>query len=124
MINELEFQDQVVEFANLFRWRVAHFRGDLRDHCQYQAEGFVDLVLAHPNHGTFFAECKSDDKRRQPAERQQEWLLVLDGFLWRPKHQHCIEAFLRTGKPRHVEHLRWRKMSVETREARSERLKQ
>lgn len=90
-LREDAWQDQVIEVAQLLRWRVAHFRPaktaqGWRTPVQADGAGFPDLVLVRGPR-LIFAELKSDSGRVRPD--QQEWLERLAGtsaevYVWRP----------------------------------------
>jgi hypothetical protein len=90
-LSERAFQRQVIEFAQLHSWRVAHFRPGQTAHgfrtaVEGDGAGFPDLVLARAGE-LIFAELKTETGRVSPA--QQGWLDELDGqgrevYLWRP----------------------------------------
>ena len=96
-IPEREFQQQVIDLARIFHWRVAHFRPaqttkGWRTAVSADGMGFPDLVLARElDDGNFvciMAELKS--KKGKLSDWQKEWLKALikvEGifvFLWRP----------------------------------------
>jgi len=93
-MSEAEFQNQVMHVAKLYGWRIQHARpaqyasGRWATPIQGDA-GFVDLVLAHPKHGTIFAELKTDKGKLSPT--QVEWIHTLaeageEVHVWRPIH--------------------------------------
>ena len=111
-VREDIFQQQVIELAKYFGWRVAHFRSVrvMRKNGTYyyqtpvQADGagWPDLVLAHRDKGrTIYAELKSETGK--VSEAQQEWLEVLaanpgnDVFTWRPSDWEEIQEALAVG---------------------------
>lgn len=94
---EALFQQQVVDLATRFGWRVAHVgdsRKVVRRGDRYIAvpdpdcAGLPDLILVHPlRRRTIFAELKS--KTGRLAAKQKEWLAVLteagqETAVWRP----------------------------------------
>lgn len=91
-MTEAELQDNVIELAHLFRYRVAHFRPARTAHgwatpVSADGKGFPDLVLCGRGR-TIFAECKSM-KGKQSSE-QKEWMIAIRGarslyFLWTPE---------------------------------------
>lgn len=93
-LTEAHFQQAVYEAARLNGWLVAHFGssegadGNWRTTTRYDARGWPDLVLAHPDHGILFRELKTDHGTLTKA--QIEWLDLLytaggDSAVWRPK---------------------------------------
>lgn len=100
--SEADFQSWVMDTAQALGWRRYHARktvtrrkdGSLVHHTPYSGDGgFVDLVLAHPQHGIIFAELKA--ARGRVTAEQQAWLDVLHGEVWRPKDRELIERRLR-----------------------------
>lgn len=92
--SEASFQRTVAEAARIAGWRVAHFpaslsvRGRHLTATAYDAAGFPDLTLAHPERGLMFREVKTDSGAIRPAQR--EWLRTLraagaDAGIWRPQ---------------------------------------
>lgn len=105
-MTEAAWQDQVVRIAHLRGWRCAHFRrapttsGGHATPTAYDAAGFPDLVLAHPQHGVIFAELKTDTGR--VTDQQREWgeLLTQAGarhHTWRPRDLRAVSALLAGG---------------------------
>jgi len=103
-MTEAEFQSQVVLVAKLHGWLVAHFGssesadGSWRTTTRFDARGWPDLVLAHPDHGILFRELKTDNGTLSKA--QIEWLDLLytaggDSAVWRPKDWPKIVAQLK-----------------------------
>ena len=102
---EEEFQNQIIELAHLFGWRVAHFRAaqtakGWRTAVSADGKGFPDLVLVKAGR-LIFAEIKTDDPRSKTSEDQDAWLEALRtvaGVLvvvWRPSDWDAIEPTLR-----------------------------
>ena len=95
--SEKDFQDTVIEYAQLRGWKVAHFRsvrvqrknGSIYYQTPVQADGagFPDLCLVRLSR-ILFIELKSDKGKVSPA--QDEWLKALSGtekcevYLWKP----------------------------------------
>ena len=81
-IPEREFQQQVIDLAHIFHWRVYHTWMSI-----HSAGGFPDLTLARGNR-LIFAETKSERGKLAPA--QAEWLEVLKAtgkcevYVWMP----------------------------------------
>lgn len=103
-MNETEWQQSVIELAQAYGWRVAHFRAakterGWRTPVQADGAGFPDLVLVRPPE-LLFAELKSDKGRLSPD--QVQWLsdLALCGIvaeMWRPRDFDAVHERL---KPR------------------------
>jgi hypothetical protein len=107
-MSEAELQDAVIEMAQAFKWRVAHFRSVPVKHAdgrvtyqtpvQADGAGFPDLVLVRER--VIFAELKSDTGRTSAA--QQDWLFALshagaECHIWYPRYLRdgTIEGILR-----------------------------
>lgn len=76
---EAAFQDQVVEIAQLYRWRVAHFRPaqttkGWRTPVSADGKGFPDLIMTRPRE-LIVAELKTAVGRLSPD--QQAWVADL-----------------------------------------------
>ena len=107
-LTEKQFQQQVIDLAHAFGWRVAHFRSvrvARRDGSIYHAtpvqadgEGFTDLVLAHKEkRRVIFAELKADVGRLSP--NQVLWGEILDAcpgeyYVWKPVDFEDIQRIL------------------------------
>ena len=96
-IREDEWQDTVVQAAQLLGWRVAHFRtartkDGWRTPVAADGKGFPDLVLV--GHGRLIvAELKSNTGR--VTAEQQAWLDALtaagiETHVWRPRDWHHV----------------------------------
>ena len=92
-LTEYAWQLQVIAFARLHGWRVAHFRPGMnrRGECQTAVQGdgvgFPDLVLVKPGK-CIVAELKSDEGR--VSEEQRVWLRAFEAagvpaYTWRPR---------------------------------------
>ena len=107
-ITEKQFQRQVIQFARMCGWRIAHFRpaqnskGQWRTPVAADGKGFPDLVLVR-GVNLIFAELKTDKGRLQPEQKQ--WLEALDTVgmiaaravktvVWRPENWDEIERIL------------------------------
>lgn len=101
-MSEAEFMRQVIQFAKLHRWRVAHFRPGLTRKgrwltaVQGDGTGFPDLILIR---GTCLiaAELKVGANKLTPEQR--EWLADFQlagvpAFEWRPTDWPQIEEVL------------------------------
>lgn len=79
-ITETEFQNQVIEYAQMFGWRVAHFRPARTNkgwRTPIQGDpGFPDLVLARDGHIILW-ELKSE--KGKLTDDQRAWLGALGG---------------------------------------------
>ena len=107
-ISERDFQRQVIELAQMFEWRVAHFRTALNQRGHYQTPvaadgaGWPDLVLVHERSGRIlFRELKSDKGRL--AQNQEDWGRWLeaagcDWGVWKPKDLDGIAVVLSGGR--------------------------
>lgn len=102
-ISEAEFQRQVIAYAQLMGWRVAHFRPGLNARGKWQTAvagngvGFPDLVLLR---GTQCVVAELKVGRNNPTLEQQRWLLAFSeagfrSFVFRPEHWATIEEVLR-----------------------------
>jgi hypothetical protein len=101
-VTETAFQSEVIQLAQMMRWRVAHFRPARTAHGWRTAvaadgKGFPDLVLTRRGR-LIFAELKSDTG--QVAPDQQRWLTVLnltaaEVYVWRPADLQTIADTLR-----------------------------
>jgi VRR-NUC domain len=101
---EAEWQRTVIEYAQLRKWRVAHFRParteqGWRTPVQADGAGFPDLVMVR-NGELIVAELKSE--RGQLSAAQSEWLEafrrvggVTGVYLWRPADWPEVEWVLR-----------------------------
>lgn len=100
-MSEREFLAQVIQFARLLGWKVAHFRPartaqGWRTPCQADAKGWPDLVLLR-GRSLIFAELKVG--RGRLSSEQEGWLAGLRGvgmpaFVWTPGDWGEIEAVL------------------------------
>ena len=89
---EKAWQQQVVELAELYRWRVYHTYDSRRSHA-----GWPDLVLVRPPE-LLVVELKTDTGRLRPAQR--DWLddLAACGVevaVWRPRDFEAVHDRLR-----------------------------
>jgi len=78
---ERAFQQQVIDLALLYRWRVYHTWNAM-----HSTKGYPDLHLIKPPH-SIFAELKSD--KGKVTQEQQSWLDMLkdcgyEAYVWRP----------------------------------------
>lgn len=108
---ERGFQDAVVQLAQYFGWRVAHFgtaqtgSGHYTTPCRYDGKGFPDLVLVNPGRGlVWFRELKAGKRPHRDLEpEQREWQVALAGAcanvdVWRPSDWPDIVAALSSGR--------------------------
>lgn len=102
-MTEAEFQDWVIQYAEVCGWDVAHFfpcrvgkkwmtpaKGNI-------GRGWVDLVLVRGT-DSIFVELKTDTKYPSPHQRDVHDKLKVAGFrveVWRPKDREVIEKVLR-----------------------------
>lgn len=99
-LSERDFQRQIIEYAQLKGWRVAHFRPALtekgwRTAVSADGAGFPDLVLVRDR--VIFAEVKA--KSGKATVEQTVWgeaLLVAGSeyYLWRPSQWPDIQSTL------------------------------
>jgi hypothetical protein len=92
-LSEADWQIQVIELAQLYRWRIHHCRPAQNSRGQYSTPiqgdpGFPDLVLARGGR-VLFIECKTNSGVL--TGDQQAWRDHLLGggaewFCWRPRH--------------------------------------
>lgn len=100
-ILERDFQEQVIHFAQLNGWRVAHFRPartekGWRTPVQANGQGFPDLVLTRRDR-LVFAELKSDTGT--VTREQAAWLDALaatgaETHVWSPDDWPAVAATL------------------------------
>ena len=99
-ISEKQFQKQVIEFAQLRKWKVAHFRParvmvngkeTWRTPVSGDGEGFPDLILARRGK-VLFRELKAESGKASPE--QLAWLYEVGGKIWRPSMWAMIEKEL------------------------------
>lgn len=101
-MTEREFQDALVQFAQLVGWRVAHFRnartgsGAHMTPVAYDGRGFPDLVLVRER--VVFVEVKSE--RGRLRDDQVVWIDDLaaagvEAYVWRPSDWGAAERVLR-----------------------------
>ena len=87
-MGEAEFQQAIVDLAELCGWLVFHDYDSRRNRA-----GFPDLVMAR-NGQVIFAEVKTEKGKVRPE--QQEWADALRTcYLWRPSHWGTIVDTLR-----------------------------
>ena len=98
-VTEAQWQAQVVEYAQLRGWMVAHFRAGQTSKGVWMTQvaadgaGFPDLVLAR-NGEVLFAELKRETGK--VSEAQQAWLAQLPAsFVWRPSDLDDVLEILR-----------------------------
>lgn len=98
---ESAFQVQVIEFAEVWQWRVAHFHDSRRQVRpgvfvgDAAAGGFPDLVFVRER--LVIAELKTERGRLRPA--QHSWIQALqvagvEVYVWRPSDWSAIEHVL------------------------------
>lgn len=102
-VTEADWTRQVIEAAQRFGWKVAHFRpartadGNWATAVQGDGAGFPDLILVRET--TIAAELKSEYGRLSPE--QEEWLAYfhnagVETYIWRPSA--CEEVWARLGQ--------------------------
>ncbi len=91
-MTEAELLRNVIDLAELFKWRCAHFRPGMNRRGIWQtamsgsqAAGFPDLVLVRDR--LVMVELKAD--RGRTTSEQQDWLAALsnagvESYVWRP----------------------------------------
>ena len=92
-MSEEQLKGAIIDAAHAHRWIVAHFRAakterGWRTPVEADGKGFPDLVLAHPDRGVLFIECKAD--RGRLSAEQERWVATLgaalssapDGEVW------------------------------------------
>jgi hypothetical protein len=89
-VSEAAFQDQVIQLAHVYGWRVAHFRPaqtskGWRTAVAADGKGFPDLVLVRDR--LIVAELKARTGR--PTPEQHAWLEAtaragVETYMWRP----------------------------------------
>jgi len=99
-ITEAEFTAQVIAFARLHGWRVAHFRAartakGWRTPVQGDGKGFPDLILV--SKCVIVAELKVGSNK--PTAEQDAWLWAftlagVPAYIWRPSDWDEIELVL------------------------------
>jgi len=81
-ISERDFQQQLIDLAHIYGYRVAHFRPartekGWRTPVSADGKGFPDLIMVNPHQKRLIAiECKANGKK--PTPEQEEWLEVFD----------------------------------------------
>jgi hypothetical protein len=101
-ITESEFQKQVIDFANLHGWLVAHFRPSLNKRGKWQTAvqadgaGFPDLILVRER--IVAAELKVG--KNKATMEQMRWLTAFrltetEAYIWYPEDWKAIEAVLK-----------------------------
>src|ERR1700734_1444410 len=98
---ESQFTEQVIRLANIYGWRVAHFRPartakGWRTAVSGDGKGFGDLFLIK-GHRAIGAERKGG--RNKPTIEQASWLSCLaaagiETFVWRPENWDDIVRIL------------------------------
>ena len=103
-LTEAQFQKQIVELAQYYRWLVAHFRpawnkkGDkCRTPVQADGAGYPDLCMVKEGR-IIFAEVKSEGG--VVSSDQWKWLTVLESsqkcevYIWYPRDWESIKNIL------------------------------
>lgn len=91
-ISEEEFQQQVIDYAKVYGWKVYHTRYSLGS-----TGGYPDLTMVKGRR-IIFAELKRQNGRVRPD--QEVWLVELrkvpgaEVFVWRPSDWIAIETAL------------------------------
>jgi hypothetical protein len=102
LTTEAEFQDQIIELAHLFGWRVAHFRPaqtrrGWRTPVSADGQGFPDLLMTRRNR-CIAAELKSAGGK--VSADQTAWLEAfgaagIEDHVWRPSDFDAVVEALR-----------------------------
>ncbi len=101
---EKDFQEQVIDIAHLFHWKVAHFRParTLRGWSTPVAAdgaGFPDLCLVNiEQERVVWIECKREGQKL--SEQQQDWILALENsgqevYVFHPSEFEQVTELLR-----------------------------
>lgn len=103
-ITESANMDRIVDAARQMGWVAAHFRPaqssrGYRTPCQYDAQGWPDLVLVHESGDMLYAELKTWARRNDRGPGQQAWLDRLartgaDVYVWTERDWEAIVARL------------------------------
>lgn len=105
-ITERQFQDQVIDLAHVFGFRIAHFRPAKTDRgwrtaVQADGKGYPDLTMVKGSR-LVFAELKASTRRL--SSDQEVWLNDLrqvegvEVYVWRPRDFDEIVRLLREGR--------------------------
>lgn len=104
MPTEAEWQQQVVQLAEILGWQWLHVRKSLgrRDgkrgwQTTTNLKGWVDLTLWHPRHGLIFVEFKSAGGKVTPEQEAVHVSLRAAGqrvFVWRPGDLEDVQRVL------------------------------
>ena len=105
--SESDFQRQTIQFAQMHRWKVAHFRtmrtfkGNYITPVQADGAGWLDLICVRLSR-LIIVEIKSEKGKLSPAQKM--WFDILQPladagkielYLWRPSQWKEIEVILR-----------------------------
>lgn len=102
-VSEEQFQKNVIREAQLYGWKIAHFRkaqskrGNWITPVAGDGKGFVDLVLALEDDRVIFAELKRQDGYLKPEQKMWRDLLISAGqewYLWKPSMMEEITDIL------------------------------
>ena len=97
-MTEKEFQDKVVSIAKMYGWLIFHpTPHKVGQGWRTDGRGFPDLVLAHRDHGTIFAELKTQTGRLNLWQKAWQRALEKHGeyYIWRPEELPFIISRLR-----------------------------
>lgn len=104
-LGEREWQKQVVDVAQIFHWRVAHFRPaqtskGWRTPVGADGKGYPDLTLIRDR--VIWIECKTESGK--VSDHQKVWLAALndagvEAYVVRPRHFDDITVVLRAKGP-------------------------
>lgn len=101
-ISEEQFTKQVIQFAQLHGWMIAHFRAAMTKSgkwitaVQGDGKGFPDLIAVR-GEKVIVAELKVG--RNKPSPEQEQWLrrfaeAGIQAYIWRPEYWTEIEGVL------------------------------
>ena len=102
-ISESAFTAQVIRMAQVFKWRVAHFRPGMTKRGRWvtavsgDGAGFPDLIMLRHNR-RIMAELKA--AKGKVTVEQEKWLesarsADIEAYIWRPQNIDEIERILR-----------------------------
>lgn len=99
-VTEAAWQASIIELATKYCGWLCHHETDSR----WSPEGFPDLILAHPEHGVIFLECKRQKRpRTTPAQRRWIWTLQQAGAcaaIVQPSDRDWVDRIIRDGPAR------------------------
>ncbi len=91
---ERDFQQQIIDMAHLYGWRIAHFRPAMKKDGTWvtpvsaDGKGFPDLLLVHPTkHKIIVVEVKTEKGKLTPEQERWLWAFAecdIQSYDWRP----------------------------------------